>query len=94
MTRMTLTTDTGWFVYILLCADGSLYTGCTNNVLHRIQTHNAGKGAKYTLAKLPVILVYQEPAQNRSQAQRREAEIKKLTRTQKLSLISTYSDAY
>lgn len=78
-----------WHTYILQCADGSLYTGCTNDLARRVAAHNAGTGAKYTKAKLPVKLLYSEPALDRSQAQKREAEIKKLSRSQKLELIET-----
>lgn len=76
-----------WFVYMLRCADGSLYTGCTDNIERRIATHQKGKGAKYTRSRLPVILVYQEEVPNKSEALRREIAIKKLTRLQKLDLI-------
>lgn len=76
-----------WFVYMLRCADGSLYTGCTDNIERRIATHQKGKGAKYTRSRLPVILVYQEEVPNKSEALRREIAIKKLTRLQKLDLM-------
>ena len=78
-------------VYILRCADGTLYTGCTNDLPRRLRVHGAGKGAKYTRARLPVELVYQEPAPDKSQALRREAAIKALTRGQKLALIRSGS---
>ena len=77
-----------WRVYILRCTDNSLYTGVTNNLEKRLNAHNSGKGAKYTKARRPVVLVYNENAANRSAAQIREAEIKKLTRVEKLGLIS------
>lgn len=77
-----------WNVYILRCADKSLYTGVTNNIEKRLKAHNDGKGAKYTKARRPVVVVYQEPAANRSEAQKREAVIKKLSRTEKLDLIA------
>ena len=76
-----------YVVYILRCGDGTLYTGCTNDLERRLAAHSSGKGAKYTRARLPVELVYQEPAADKSQALRREAAIKALTREQKLSLI-------
>ena len=76
-----------YVVYILRCGDGTLYTGCTNDLERRLAAHSSGKGAKYTRARLPVELVYQEPAPDKSQALRREAAIKALTRQQKLSLI-------
>lgn len=74
-------------VYILRCGDGTLYTGCTNDLARRVKTHSAGKGAKYTRARLPVELVYAEPAADKSQALRREAAIKALSRNEKLALI-------
>ncbi|MBL4871342.1 MAG: GIY-YIG nuclease family protein [Robiginitomaculum sp.] len=77
-----------WVVYILRCRDNSLYTGITNNMEKRLKAHNGGKGAKYTKARRPVVLVYEENAANRSAAQIREAEIKKLTRVEKLGMIS------
>lgn len=76
-----------YHVYILRCADGTLYTGCTNDLERRLRTHNAGKGAKYTRARLPVELVYAEEAADKSQALRREAAIKALPRSEKLELI-------
>lgn len=77
-------------VYILRCGDGTLYTGCTNDLPHRLKTHQSGKGAKYTRARLPVELVYQEPAVDKSQALRREAAIKRLSRSEKLALIGQH----
>lgn len=76
-------------VYILRCGDGTLYTGCTNDLARRVKTHSAGKGAKYTRARLPVELVYSEPAAGKSAALRREAAIKALSRAEKLALIQT-----
>ena len=75
------------FVYILECADGSLYTGWTTDVEARVETHNSGEGAKYTRSRLPVKLVYFEEVEGRSAALKREAAIKKLTRKKKLLLI-------
>ncbi len=77
----------GWVVYMLKCADDSLYTGITNNLGRRVAQHNQGKGSRYTRARTPVTLVYAETAEHRSQATRREARIKRLTRAQKLQLI-------
>jgi predicted GIY-YIG superfamily endonuclease len=74
-------------VYILLCADGTLYTGSTNDVEKRLRAHQSGRGAKYTRSRLPVRLVYQEAAPDKGAALRREAAIKKLSREQKLALI-------
>ena len=76
-----------YVVYILRCGDGTLYTGCTNDLPRRLAAHSSGRGAKYTRARLPVALVYQEDAADKSQALRREAAIKALTREQKLALI-------
>lgn len=74
-----------WWVYILRCADGSLYTGITRDVDRRLAEHNGegGAGARYTRARRPVSLAYCEPAVDRAAASRREAEIKALDRTQK-----------
>ena len=75
------------YVYILRCADGSLYTGWTNDPDRRLAAHNAGKGAKYTRSRLPVERVYCEACASREEALRREIEIKRLTRQQKEALI-------
>lgn len=75
-----------WTVYILECSDRTLYTGCTNDLAKRLRLHNAGQGAKYTRARLPVKLVYEEPAVSRSGALRRECEIKKFPRSRKENL--------
>lgn len=75
-----------WFVYIARCADGSLYTGVARDVERRLAQHNAGRGAKYTRSRGPVTLFYQEPCDDRSGALRREAEIRRLTRSGKLAL--------
>lgn len=82
-----------WFVYILRCGDGSLYTGCTDDVQRRLAIHRSGKGAKYTRSRLPLELVYQEPAADRSAALRREAAIKKLRRQEKLRLIELATES-
>lgn len=80
---------TSWFVYILRCADGTFYTGVTTDVERRVQTHNESPtGAKYTKARRPVVLVWSEPAADRSTAQKREAAIKQLSRTEKELLIN------
>lgn len=76
-----------YFVYILECADGTLYTGITNDLDKRIKTHNTGKGAKYTRGRGPVKLRYFEEFEGRGLATRREMEIKKLEKDEKLSLI-------
>ena len=76
------------YVYILRCADGSLYTGWTNDLKKRVKTHNAGKGAKYTKTRLPVELVYYEEYEEKGEALSRELSIKKLKKTAKEKLIS------
>lgn len=82
-----------WFVYMLQCGDGSLYTGCTDDIQRRLAAHRSGKGAKYTRSRLPVELVYQETVPDRSAALRREAAIKKLTRQEKLQLMERATEA-
>lgn len=77
-----------WVVYLVRCKDGTLYTGCTNNLPHRLSAHNEGKGAKYTRARRPVVLVYQESCESRSAALKREAAIKRLTRAEKEALVA------
>lgn len=74
------------YTYILRCADGTLYTGWTNNLQKRVGLHNAGKGAKYTKSRLPVTLFYFETFETKEEAMRREAAIKRLNRDQKLAL--------
>ncbi|MES3518134.1 MAG: GIY-YIG nuclease family protein [Natronomonas sp.] len=74
-------------VYVLRCADGTLYTGYTTDVERRITEHNAGEGAKYTRGRTPVELVHTEDFDERSAAMSREYEIKQLSRGEKLSLI-------
>ena len=80
-----------WAVYILECSDGSFYTGISNNVEARINTHNTSKGAKYTKGRLPVTLVFQENTLTRSESLRREIEIKKLPRKKKMELIDAFN---
>ena len=76
-----------WRVYMLRCADGSLYTGITTDIDRRLGEHGNGAGAKYTRARLPVALVYEENCASRSDANRREAAIKSLPRREKLRLV-------
>jgi putative endonuclease len=80
------------YTYILRCADGTLYTGWTNDIEKRLAAHNAGKGAKYTKPRLPVELVYTEKHETKEEAMSREYAIKQLTRTQKETLIASRSD--
>lgn len=75
------------YVYILRCSDNTLYTGYTNNLRNRIKVHNSGKGAKYTRGRLPVELLYFEEYEIKNKALKREYEIKKLKRKDKLNLI-------
>ncbi|WP_055079225.1 GIY-YIG nuclease family protein [Lagierella massiliensis] len=75
------------YVYILKCSDETLYTGWTTDLKKRIKTHNSGKGAKYTRGRTPVKLMYYEEYEDKLIAQRREREIKKLTRDEKIQLI-------
>lgn len=79
-----------YFVYIVQCADGTLYTGYTTDPDRRLAEHNAGtgRGARYTRARRPVTLVYQEMWDSRSVAQRREVMLKRMTRDMKLALIA------
>ena len=78
----------GAFVYLLRCRDGSLYCGWTSDLDRRLKTHNAGRGAAYTRSRRPVALVYQETCADKSRALKREYAIKRLTRTEKLHLVS------
>ncbi|MBQ8358532.1 MAG: GIY-YIG nuclease family protein [Oscillospiraceae bacterium] len=82
-----------WLVYILRCGDGTLYTGVTDDLPHRLEMHRAGKGAKYTRGRSPLTLVYREEAESYSAALKREYRIKQLTRPEKLKLIETYKTA-
>ena len=76
------------YAYIVECADGSYYCGYTNNLEKRIATHNNGKGAKYTRARLPVTLVYHEEFDSKEEAMSREWHLKQLSHDQKKKLIS------
>lgn len=78
------------YTYIVKCSDDTLYTGYTNDIDHRLKMHNEKKGAKYTRSRTPVELVYLEESDSKSQALKREAAIKKLTRQQKKKLIESY----
>ena len=75
------------YVYILKCNDDSFYTGWTNNLEKRIKAHNNGKGAKYTRARLPVEIVHYEEFEDKTDAMKREYQIKQLSRKEKLELI-------
>ena len=83
-----------YYVYMLRCRDGTLYTGSTDNLERRLAVHNRGKGAKYTRSRLPVVLVFWELCTNKSSALRREYAIKQLSRKEKLFLIQTAAPLY
>ena len=76
------------YTYIVRCADGTLYTGWTNDIEKRLQAHNSGGGAKYTRSRLPVSLVYYESYETKEEAMSREWHIKRMTHTQKTKLFS------
>lgn len=78
----------GWRVYILRCADGTLYTGATNDLPRRVLAHACGQGARYTRSRLPVALAWSVAARGRSGALRREAALKRLSRAEKLLLLA------
>ena len=80
-----------WYLYILQCGDGTLYTGITDDVSRRFSAHCSGKGAKYTRGRSPLTLVYQECLADRSAASKREYAVKNLSRQEKLALIATQS---
>lgn len=83
--------DKSWKLYILRCADASLYTGIAVDVQARLEVHRSGKGAKYTRGRGPLELVYSEDCGSHSDALKRELEIKALSRAEKLMLIEKYS---
>ncbi|MBV1775475.1 GIY-YIG nuclease family protein [Burkholderiaceae bacterium DAT-1] len=89
MTLTSISPAGQWAVYILECRDGSLYTGISNDVMRRLDQHNAGIGAKYTKSRLPVHIVWVEASENRREASIREANIKQLSRAEKLRLIAS-----
>ncbi|NME83545.1 GIY-YIG nuclease family protein [Clostridium sp. SM-530-WT-3G] len=80
------------YVYILECSDGTFYTGWTNDLEKRIRMHSEGKGAKYTKGRGPLKLVHCEEFESRSDAMRREYEIKQLKRSEKILLIKNYME--
>lgn len=82
-----------YFSYIMRCADGTLYTGYTDDIARREAMHNSGRGAKYTRSRLPVKMVYHESFATRSEAMKRECAIKRLSREQKLKLIAEHAKA-
>ncbi|MEF2877873.1 MAG: GIY-YIG nuclease family protein [Blautia sp.] len=80
------------YTYMVRCRDGSLYTGWTNCLEKRLACHNAGKGAKYTKTRLPVELVYYETFEKKEEAMRREWQIKKMSRKEKIELIKKLNE--
>ena len=77
-----------WTVYILECADGTLYTGITDDLARRLRAHETGKGAKYTRGRGPLILRYREAHPDKGSALKREYELKRLRREEKLAIIN------
>lgn len=78
-----------WFLYLLRCADDSIYTGITTDITRRLKEHNTKKGAKAVKGRLPAVLVYSEEHGSRSSASKREIAIKTLTHEEKVSLVGT-----
>lgn len=83
--------EKNWYVYILRCGDGTLYTGITDDVQARLQAHSAGKGAKYTRGRGPLELVYQLSVESHSAAAKREWQIKQMPKSKKQELCLAYS---
>ena len=81
--------ESEWYLYMLRCKDGSLYTGITTNIEKRLEAHRSGKGAKYTRGRGPLTLVYRETCRDHSRALKRELEIKALTADQKNRLVES-----
>lgn len=84
--------EAGWGVYILQCGDGTLYTGITDDLEHRLAAHRAGRGAKYTRGRGPLTLQFWSPCEDHSAALRREWQIKKLSRPEKIQLIEDWEE--
>ncbi len=80
---MNKKTSKQWFLYILKCCDGSLYTGITNDLARRMKQHSEGTASRYTRSRLPVRFLFQEPCRGKSEALRKEYAMKALTRKQK-----------
>ena len=89
LSELAKSKESSWCVYILKCSDDTYYTGITNNIKRRIQQHETNKGAKYTKGRGPFSLVYQNNCKNRGEASQKEYAIKKLTLTEKITLITT-----
>ncbi len=86
-TRKNINRRKTWFLYILKCGDGTLYTGITNDMQRRLRQHNDGSASRYTRSRLPVEVVYSEPCGNRSRALKKELAIKRLSRKEKETYI-------
>ena len=80
-----------WYLYVLKCSDGTLYTGITNDPSRRLEQHNAGIASRYTRSRRPVKLVYQEPCRNHSFALQKECALKALTRGEKEDYITKHA---
>lgn len=80
-----------WVLYIISCKDGTLYTGITDNIDRRIEAHRSGRGAKYTRGRAPITLRYLECCENYSHALRREIQVKRMKKIDKLKLCEAYS---
>ncbi|MDF9787420.1 GIY-YIG nuclease family protein [Polynucleobacter sphagniphilus] len=78
-----------WLVYLLQCADGSFYAGITNRLEHRLEAHNSGEGARYTRSRRPVILLATQAHQDRSEASKAEAKLKRLPRKKKIAFFES-----
>jgi putative endonuclease len=91
MVKLILMRCEMYYTYIVECSDGTLYTGFTVNLEKRIKTHNEKKGAKYTRGRTPVTLKYYEQFENKTDAIKREAEVKKLNKLNKLKLLKSFS---
>ena len=85
---MSESPKSSWFVYIVRCSDGTLYTGITTDLTKRVAAHNSRKGAKYTATRTPVTLVWSQSSETRSTASKEEYRIKQLSRKEKLTLIN------
>lgn len=86
-----MTTNNTWQVYLLRCSDNSLYTGITTDIQRRLKEHNNSKlGAKYTRARRPVVIAYLENASDRSEASKREHQLRKLAKAKKEQLVQQY----
>ncbi|TAK05667.1 GIY-YIG nuclease family protein [Patescibacteria group bacterium] len=80
-----------WHVYLLRCADGTLYAGISNDLSARLAAHNAGKGAKYTRSRLPVTVVWSQAMRSATAARKKEAAVKQMTRLEKEDMLTSGS---